>query len=359
MKGMFFELLQISLGNKDQFENFPSDEEWKALFDMARKQSLASLLFIGVEKVLSQPNVTEPPVFYPWFGILRKTCTLNRLQNERAKTLASFFEDKGGFRSCILKGQGTALYYEKPECRQCGDIDIWVEGDRDRVLGFIKSQQLHIGQVDMKHSDVGFFKDIPVEVHFLPSWMYCPFTNTKLQRFFKAKADSQFANIDKELGFAHTTLEFDLVFSMVHIYRHIFSEGIGLRQLVDYYFILLHSSEAMRNEAFEVLYSLKMKSFVGGIMWILTTCFGMSNRFLLCEVNERHGSFLLSEIMSAGSFGHYDARIKPIDHQKRFKRGMSQLDRNLRFLSYYPSEVLWSPVWKLCHWYWRKSKGYL
>lgn len=150
-----------------------------------------------------------------------------------------------------------------------------------------------------------------------------------------------------------------LVFSIVHIYRHIFSEGIGLRQLMDYYFILQGSSANQRKDAFAVLKSLKMSSFVGGVMWILKECFGMKKEYLLCAVNERHGEYLLSDIMTAGNFGQYDDRMQRIDKNKKFKRGFVQLKRNLRFVSYYPSEVLWSPFWKLWHWGWRKRKGYL
>ena len=85
----------------------------------------------------------------------------------------------------------------------------------------------------------------------------------------------------------------------------------------------------------------------------------MKKEFLLCLVNVKHGEFLLSEILTAGNFGHYDDRMKRIDHNKRFARGIVQFKKNLRFVCYYPSEVLWSPFWKLWHWGWRKRKGYL
>lgn len=55
----------------------------------------------------------------------------------------------------------------------------------------------------------------------------------------------------------------------------------------------------------------------------------------------------LSEILTAGNFGQYDDRMLRIDKSKRFERGFVQLKRNLRFVGYYPSEVLWSPFWKL------------
>lgn len=365
---LFFELIQISLGNKKKFERLPSEEEWQTLFTLAEKQALTSLLLLGLDRALSQPGATKPSVVLEWIGAQQITESQNRLQNERAKQLTNLFA-KNGFRSCVLKGQGTALYYDKPEYRQCGDIDIWVtDGEgvkvndsrcRDAILGFVRSKGLHIGHVDIKHSDIDFFKDVPVEVHFLPSWMYCPSTNRLLQKFFDEKAESQFANLDEKFGFAHTTIDFDLVYSMVHIYRHIFSEGIGLRQLVDYFYILQRSTEEQRLEAFNVLCQLKMKAFVGGIMWIMMECFGMNIKYSLCPVNERHGRFLLSEIMTAGSFGHFDDRTKQVSKDKKFKRGFVQLGRNLRFVSYYPSEVLWSPFWKLWHWCWRKKKGYL
>lgn len=87
----------------------------------------------------------------------------------------------------MLKGQGTALYYDHPEYRQCGDIDLWVEGDRDRVLDYARKEGHGIPHIDIKHSDIELFDDAPVEVHHLPSWMYCPRTNKKLQRFFHVK----------------------------------------------------------------------------------------------------------------------------------------------------------------------------
>lgn len=293
------------------------------LLDLAIKQSLASVLIIGLEKVLSTPGITKPKAVFEWIGIQQITESQNRLQNERARQLTELFV-ANGFRSCILKGQGTALYYDKPEYRPCGDIDIWVDGCRDAILRFAKEHGYNIPHIDIKHSDIDVFEDVPVEVHFLPSWMYCPFTNKKLQRIFTEKAERQFSNVEEKLGFAHTTVDFDLVNSMVHIYRHIFSEGIGLRQLIDYYYILQKSSLEQRKDSYKSIKNLKMGSFAVGIMWILFSCFGLKEDYLLCPINKKHGEFLLSEIMTAGNFGRFDERIRHIDYNKRFKKGIFQ-----------------------------------
>ena len=360
IQDLFFELIQITLGNRDKFSTMPSEKEWEQLYMLATKQSLTSVFLEGVNRIKNNnPDVNlNQSLVLEWIGVGLQTEAYNKVQNKRAKELYELFKERG-YRSVVLKGQGTAQYYPHTKHRACGDIDLWVESDRDEILDFVRKSGYPIDSIDIKHAEIRFFDDVPVEIHFLPSWMYSPIANRRLQRFFSDKADGQFAAFDGELGFAHTTIDFDLVYSMVHIYRHIFSEGIGLRQLMDYYFILQRSTAGQRQEAFDVLCRLKMKDFVGGIMWILREDFGMKEDFSLCQVNERHGRFLLSEIMAAGSFGHFDTRITQINRDKRFKRGFSQLKRNLRFVTYYPSEVLWSPVWKLWHWCWRKRKGYL
>ena len=270
MKHLFLELIQIALANRNSFNRLPSDIEWKNLYEVACKQSLAGVLLDGVNRLIESGSCPKPPmnVLYEWIGLQQHTVAHNKLQNQRTKDLCELFKEHG-YRSCVLKGQGTALYYDHPEYRQCGDIDIWVDGDRDEILRFAKSKNYHVGHIDIKHSDIDFFKDVPVEVHFMPSWMYNPSTNKKLQKFFEEQSEKQFGNIDAKVGFTHTTIEFDLVFSIVHIYRHIFSEGIGLRQLMDYYYILTHSAIEQRTQAFDVLVSLKMGALVGGIMWIL------------------------------------------------------------------------------------------
>lgn len=355
---LFFEQLRISLGTQQNFSCFPTDEEWIALFDLSVKQSLSGVMMCGFEKTLENDVPKKPTVLFEWIGVQQKTIAQNTLQNRRAKELYEIFNE-GGYRSCVLKGQGTATYYEKPELRQSGDIDLWVEGDREEIVRFAQSRGVHVESVDIKDSAMHFFDDVMVEVHYRPNCMFNPFVDKKLQSFFYEQADSQFSAYDEKLGFAHTNIEFDLVYSLVHIYRHIFSEGIGLRQLVDYFYILKHSDKRGREKTYQTVCGFGMKNFAGGIMYILQEKFGMSEEYSLCGMNMRHGEFLLNEILIGGNFGQYDTRYNLASKDKKFKRGMAMLKRNLHYVRLYPSEVLWSPVWKMWHWCWRKQKGYL
>ena len=355
---LFFELIQLAIGQRVGMSKLPSAQDWEILFATAQKQAVVGVMLSALGTLEEAGAKPPKSLLLKWIGLGMQIECQNKICNQRCKEIYQLFAD-GGYRSCILKGQGSALYYNRPAYRQSGDIDLWVEGERDNILAFVKGMHINIRQVDIKHSDMEFFEDVPVEIHFLPSWLYNPFLNKKLQAYFNKNSSAQFDNYDGKAGFAHTTVDFDLVFSMVHIYRHIFDEGIGLRQMLDYYYILKHSNKKQREEAIIVMSSLGMKSFIGGIMYVLRKCFDMEVEYLLCEENERHGKHLLSEILIGGNFGCYDTRYEHQLEGHRFSNGIKNMRRNVNFLCYYPSEVLWSPVWKVWHWGWRKWKGYL
>ena len=278
----------------------------------------------------------------------------NQFLNKACIELQSVFT-KNKFRSSILKGQGNALLYPNPLLRQCGDIDIWVDGDRPTILGYLRENG-DVGSIDIKHCDWIILQDIPVEVHFIPTWFYNPFINKKLQNWFGEQRDIQFNN-ESELGFTKPTISFNLIYVLIHIYRHLFDEGIGLRQLMDYYFVLKHSTVEERQEAQRILGTFKMRRFTGAVMYVLQEVFKLEDNFLMFEPLHNDGRFLLNEIMRAGNFGHYDERNH--HQQGRLANGIENIKRNLRFVGRYPQEVCWMPAWKIWHWCWRKRKGYL
>ena len=43
------------------------------------------------------------------------------------------------------------------------------------------------------------------------------------------------------------TVEFNLIFQLTHIFSHLMNEGIGLRQLVDYYYVLCDFYKVYQN----------------------------------------------------------------------------------------------------------------
>ena len=355
----FFRLLQIAIGQTAYNQVEISDKDWSAIYDLAIEQSLVGVILRAVDILGKNGNsLPKEDLLFQWIGDGEIIKNRNTEVNHACEQMTSWFKSKG-YSSCILKGQGVACLYTNPEDRQAGDIDIWVNADRDEIIKIMRNDGIDVTFVDYVNSHASFYDDIDVEVHFRPTWMYNPIANRKVQRWIMANKDVQMVHFFEKCGFCYPTIGFNIVFSLLHIFRHVFMEGIGLRQLTDYYFILTHSTREERNDAFHVLQSFGLSKFVATVMYIMRRVFDIDKDFLLCEPNVGEGEFLLSEILRGGNFGFYDDRIKRIPDEHRWRRGLENIKRNMLFLRHYPNEVVWIPAWKVWHLCWRKWKGYL
>ena len=230
---LFFELLQVALGNRDKLSRVLSTAEWEALYDEAERQTIVGVLLDGLERL---PAEQLPPVLVKlqWIGIVRVMEEEYRMHCERAVELTRRFRAVG-FRSCILKGIGLAQFYPHPERRQCGDIDFWVDGRRRNVLAWLRTQ-CEVGYSTWHHTDAMMFEDVHVEVHFRPSWVYNPFQYRRLSHFFKEKKGAQMA--ERNTGFGYPMPAFNAVFALTHAFHHLLEEGVGMRHVLDYYYTL-------------------------------------------------------------------------------------------------------------------------
>lgn len=354
----FFQLLQVAVGKEEPQDFTITNHEWTEIYQIATKQSLVAVVFDAADK-LSNKGVKPPmALLYQWIGESEFIRKRNIKVDDQCKQLTAWFFN-AGYKSCVIKGQGVARLYNQPETRQAGDIDIWVEAEREEIVKKMRASRIGVTYVDYVNCHAAFFLDTEVEVHFRPTWMFNPFVNRKVQKWIRSNKDFQMANMNQKLGFCYPTVGFNLVFSLIHIYRHVFFEGIGLRQLMDYYYILNHSTEDERSEAYATLKSFGIGKFGGTVMHVLKRVFNLDESLFLCKPNVEEGEFLLLEIMRGGNFGHFDDRNIYVSDENRFLRGLNNAKRNMRFLIRYPSEVVWMPLWKTWHWFWRKWKGYL
>ena len=373
---LFFELLQVAIGNRKELTHTPTAEEWSELYTLAQRQTLVGISFRAVEQL---PEAQRPPkaLLMQWMMATERIKALNTDLDRKALAVANKFLSEG-FPSVILKGQGISKLYilrdnvnENDNClldgelsifnsqfsiqeyRTPGDIDIWLHGARKDILNYVRCHVPDCKPV-YHHVDFPVIEGLDIEVHFMPSWMNSPVTNHRLQRWFRS-FNFQFSIFNyKEIP--SPNIAFNRIYILVHIYRHLFHEGIGLRQLLDYYFVLHQGfTEEERAETMRMLCSLKMERFTAAVMWVLQEVYGMDDHYLLTTPDEREGRFLLNEIMMAGNFGHYDERLQHEQGETTLHWALRKIKRNFRFVRSYPSEVLWSPLFKLWHWVWRKT----
>ena len=297
---LFLELIQVSLGTREQLSRIPCGGEWEFIIVEAQRQAVLGIIIEGLE-CLPQEQLPPKELLLHLIGLSQINENSYRLHVKRAAELTERFK-KGGIKSCVLKGLGFAQLYPIPSRRQCGDIDLWVEGECKDVLLYLRSEY-EIEHILWHHVEAKIIDDVETEIHYHPCWLYNPFYNKRLQKWFEnQKADQMVVAVD--LGFAYPTVRFNAVYALVHFYHHMLEEGIGIRHVVDYHYILKSLPPEEKALVVADLERFFMMRLAKAMMWVLQELCGTPKDYLLCECDEKEGLFLLDEIKRGGNFGH-------------------------------------------------------
>ena len=236
---IFFDFLRFIVGSAKEIPDSLKEADWKEIYAIAKKQCLVGVLFDGIKKLPAEHVGMEKDLLLQWMAVSQMLEKANVRLNDAAIQVSEWFRKKG-FRTCILKGQGNALMYPNPYSRTPGDIDIWVEGGDKRVISFVRSISPP-EKACYHHIEFPSYKGVEVEVHYRPSFLLCFWHNRKLQKYYERVKEKQFSHrvmLGEQGEIAIPTAEFNLIFQLTHIFSHLMNEGIGLRQLVDYYYVL-------------------------------------------------------------------------------------------------------------------------
>ena len=245
---IFFDFLRFSIGSAKEIPGSLKEADWKELYAIAKKQCLVGVLFDGIKKLPAEYVGMKKELLLQWMAESQMLVKANVRLNDAAIQVSEWFRKKG-FRTCILKGQGNALMYPNPYSRTPGDIDIWVEGGDKRVISFVRSISPH-EKACYHHIEFPSYKGVEVEVHYRPSFLLCFCNNRKLQKYYERVKEEQFSHrvmLGEQGEVAIPTVEFNLIFQLTHIFSHLMNEGIGLRQLLDYYYVLCDFYKVYQN----------------------------------------------------------------------------------------------------------------
>ena len=363
IENLFYQLLRMALGRQVCLPHTPNEQEWKALYELAKKQSLIGVCFAGVQKLQTQRQ--EPPemTYLTWMGMAAKIQQRNEVVSRQCVELQGQLA-ADGVRSCVLKGQGVGALYRVHEndnnqnssdlsmFRQSGDIDVWVDTDEEGALRWVKKYQREL-DFDYKHVHLDVLEGTSVEVHYRPSTSRVPWYMKRVEHFTREKACWTNAVALGDGMVNVPSLEFNLVFILQHIFGHLFAEEMTLKQYLDYYFVLkqAHVEGADVQEAYRWMQRMGMGIFARATMWLLREVFGMPEEWMICEADADEGRFLLDRVMAkeqkAKSGEHGSVRW----HLSVF---WAQQSKNLPLLTHYPLEVLFSPIWLARHFFWKR-----
>ena len=406
----FFDFLRFCIGSDKEIPDSLKEADWKELYAIAQKQCLVGILFDGIKKLPAEHVGMKKELLLQWMAESQMLEKANVRLNDAVIQVSEWFRKKG-FRTCILKGQGNTLMYPNPYSRTPGDIDIWMEGGDKRVISFVRSISPH-EKACYHHIEFPSYKGVEVEVHYRPSFLLCFWHDRKLQKYYERMKEEQFSHrvmLGEQGEVAIPTVEFNLIFQLTHIYAHLMNEGIGLRQLLDYYFVVcdfykvyqnfsnpsvslskgsstfspspsssgsedvtaLRCSEPLRYKVGgpskvspdcagwdrlgvvqEKFKELGLWKFAGAIMYIMQEVFGMPASWLIVPPNEKYGKFVLNEVLEAGNFGKHDERNR--FGKSKLGHNLQRVYRDMRLMRYFPAEALSEPIFRVWHFLWRK-----
>ena len=373
---IFFDFLRFCIGSAKEIPGSLKEADWQEIYAIAQKQALLGVLFYGIRR-LPKELAPEQKLLMQLMVMAEQIRKQNiRLFQDSVKVCKNF--ENEGFSNCILKGQGNALLYPDPYMRTPGDIDIYLSGGRRKIMKYV--DQVCPNQV-MRYHHVDFpVMKTAIEVHFTPSYMFCPIHNRRMQKWFEEVMGEQCnhrVSLPDGYGEIHVPqVSFNVIYILSHLYRHIFTEGIGLRQLLDYYFVLVkwHTDltnltdsnkslpqmtlintdlDALRHK----LKYLGLWKFAQAVMFVMKEVFGLSEDRMIAPMDEREGRFLLDEIMRGGNFGQYDDRMGSKVGESKIHRYFRMNLRNLRFVKHYPTEALSEPLFRTWFAVWKKIHG--
>lgn len=189
---IFLELVRVSIGNADKLSHTPSVAEWEELFVESQKQSITGFIFNSLDNLSKKGQKIPSTLLFKWFGLTIRQ--QNLLINQKCDEVIRIFAD-GGFKSCILKGQGNSAMYPIPLLRTSGDIDIWVDGKKDDIIGFVKKSFPYIDtRASAHHVEYPVFDNVEVEVHYMPTYSILRRLKSKMDMFIESNKEEQFDN---------------------------------------------------------------------------------------------------------------------------------------------------------------------
>lgn len=345
MERIFFELIRVALGTAERLSRTPSAEEWQEVFGMAERQSLTGICFRGLQRLRAGAEGQTEHVGREFYAEWMGCAAMIERQNERMDRQCAFVArqvEEAGFRACIFKGRSVARRYgELRMLRQSGDIDVWLMAAPQDVLRWARSVE-EVSYVGYHHLDLEVFSDTRLEVHYRPSLSRNLVRNARLQRWFREEGERLLVDGP---GWRVPGDAFSIVLTLNHTFWHLLYEGVGMRHLMDLYFVVKGRSEALTQREVEgLLDRFRLRTFCAAAMWVLHEAFGLSPEEMLCEPDASRGRSLLQEVMMAGEFGQHDERRTWTTDGNRMELMWHWMKHNWRLIRQYPSDVLWTPL---------------
>ena len=356
---LFYDLIQVAIGERVCLSHSPSADEWGELYAMAKKQSLVGVCFAGVRRLQQQRQELPEMLYLTWMGMTAKIQQRNEVVNRQCVDLQKRLS-ADGVKASILKGQGVGQLYAEHlrGLRQSGDIDVWVDSGIENAMKYAAEKCGRV-EFDYINAHLPVYSDTEVELHWRAGHLLSLPKNARFQKWVDANKQHLLGGrvmLADGSELLVPDVVFNRVYVLLHIFNHEFSEGISLRQLMDYSFVLRQAvpTDEDKHVFKEAVSACGMWRFAKAVMWIMQRAFAVPVEHLMCEADEKEGAYILAEVMQNGNFGHHDERVSKASDNRYLGTLSRSLQHNWHLASHYPSMIFWSPVWYVYHFFWKR-----
>lgn len=238
----FLSLIRLGLGDNNIITS--AFINWRDVKSLAEQQGLSAILVDGIERL---PGSLRPPKedLLQMIGGVMQGYELRYEMYRRAIAELAAFYNSHGFRMMVLKGYACSINWPKPEHRPCGDIDIWLYGDYKEADAVLKKEKGIEIDNDRQHHTVFDWQGFMVENHFDFTDLHHHKSNAEIERILKNLGQDSTDSLDiYDQTIYVPTPNMHALFLLKHAMAHFASEGMTLRQIIDWgFYVKVHTNE--------------------------------------------------------------------------------------------------------------------
>ena len=304
VKFLFFQMLNCSL-NKKVFKDISvervSAEEWKELYHLSKSQGVTAVMFDVLSEAIEKKTIhTKPPreLILQWYSHTMSIEKQMRMIKSHSEEFAKLMAENG-LTTCVLKGVALSHYYPNPLHREFGDLDCllleknttndkWMSA-YEKGNAIAEAQKINVSRSLYKHSRFRY-KRLTIENHQFNLSVRGSKKAKELERYLRNILNEQNAHvIDFEQSpFLYPPADYNALFLTSHGIHHFLSEGIKIRQALDWAIFLNAEYKRVNWKVFWTWCDkMHYTRFVECLNWICEKKMGLNENIIQTVMNGR------------------------------------------------------------------------
>lgn len=309
-KVLFFDLLHSGMwGRKPDLSLYDSFEpDWIYICKLANKHAVLGWIYDGINAL---PENIRPrkKLHLKLFSMLLNIEKSNRILNLTVQEISKIY-NSANISFILLKGQGMASYYNRPNHRQPGDIDAYIGKEKYECANILLYENgavsMHFENLKDKHRSFEF-KGVTIENH-LDVVRFYTSDYSKAWKIFqeeKLYAECNVVTFGDEKVYVPSPY-FNSIYLLLHILQHLQTSGIGLRQVCDFMTVIRGSAADFDREMWiRDIRSLGLERAYGVMACIGNIYFGIDSS-LFPFYDSKYTVLahkVMDDILEGGNFG--------------------------------------------------------